>query len=34
MIRKLLIAAVLLPAVWFGTAAMHFPPIFQKMLVT
>jgi cytochrome c553 len=33
MIRKLLIAAVLLPAVWFGTAAMHFPPIFQKMFL-
>ena len=33
MIRKLLIAAVLIPAVWFGTAAMHFPPIFQKMFV-
>ena len=33
MIRKLLFAAVLLPIVWFGTAAMHFPPIFQKMFV-
>ena len=33
MIRKLLIAAVLIPAVWFGTAAMHFPPIFQKMFI-
>jgi len=33
MIRKLLLAAVLLPLVWFGTAAMHFPPIFQKMFV-
>jgi len=33
MIRKLIIAAILLPAVWFGTAAMHFPPIFQKMFV-
>ena len=33
MIRKLLITAVLLPTVWFGTAAMHFTPIFQKMFV-
>jgi len=33
MIRKLLIAAALIPTVWFGTAAMHFPPIFQKMFV-
>jgi mono/diheme cytochrome c family protein len=33
MIRKLLIAAALIPIVWFGTAAMHFPPIFQKMFV-
>jgi len=33
MIRKLVIAAVLIPAVWFGTAAMHFPPIFQKMFI-
>jgi hypothetical protein len=36
MIRKLLkflLAAALLPLVWFGTAAMHFPPIFQKMFV-
>lgn len=33
MIRKLIIAAVLIPAVWFGTAAMHFPPVFQKMFV-
>ncbi len=33
MIKKLIIAAVLIPAVWFGTAAMHFPPIFQKMFV-
>ncbi len=33
MIRKLIIAAALIPIVWFGTAAMHFPPIFQKMFV-
>jgi mono/diheme cytochrome c family protein len=33
MIRKLIVGAVLIPAVWFGTAAMHFPPIFQKMFV-
>src|SRR6266852_5002284 len=33
MIRKLLIAAALIPIVWFGTAAIHFPPIFQKMFV-
>jgi cytochrome c553 len=33
MIRKLIIAAALIPTVWFGTAAMHFPPIFQKMFV-
>ncbi len=33
MIRKLIIAAILLPIVWFGTAAMHFPPIFQKMFI-
>ena len=33
MIRKLIIAVALIPIVWFGTAAMHFPPIFQKMFV-
>ena len=33
MLRKLIIGAVLIPAVWFGTAAMHFPPIFQQMFV-
>lgn len=33
MIRKLLIGGALIPIVWFGTAAMHFPPIFQKMFV-
>lgn len=33
MIRKLIIAAALVLIVWFGTAAMHFPPIFQKMFV-
>ena len=33
MIRKLIIAAVLIPAVWFGSAAMHFPRVFQVMLM-
>src|SRR5439155_817117 len=29
----LIIAAVLLPLVWFGTAAMHFPSVFQVMFM-
>jgi mono/diheme cytochrome c family protein len=33
MIRKLIIAAVLIPLMWFGTSAMHFPPVFQTMFV-
>src|SRR2546427_9878095 len=33
MIRKLIIAAVLIPAVWFGSAVMHFPRVFQVMLM-
>jgi len=33
MIRKLIIAAVLIPVVWFGSAAMHFPRVFQVMFV-
>src|SRR6266508_4816398 len=33
MIRKLLIAALLFPLVWFGSAAMHFPRVFQVMLM-
>src|SRR5437667_9030571 len=33
MIRKLIIAAVLLPLAWFGTAAMHFPRVFQVMFM-
>src|SRR5256885_2232935 len=33
MVRKLIIAAVLIPAVWFGSAAMHFPRVFQVMLM-
>jgi mono/diheme cytochrome c family protein len=30
---KLLIGALLIPIVWFGTAAMHFPRVFQIMFV-
>src|SRR5881409_3374298 len=33
MIRKLIIAALLLPLVWFATTAMHFPPVFQVMFM-
>jgi mono/diheme cytochrome c family protein len=33
MVRKLLITAVLIPVVWFGTAAMHFPRVFQVMFM-
>jgi len=33
MIRKLLIAALLFPLVWFGSAAMHFPRVFQVMFM-
>ena len=33
MVRKLIIAAVLIPAVWLGSAAMHFPRVFQVMLM-
>jgi mono/diheme cytochrome c family protein len=33
MIRKLFIAALLFPVVWFGTAAMHFPRVFQVMFM-
>lgn len=31
MILKLIIGAVLGVVVWFASAAMHFPPVFQKM---
>jgi mono/diheme cytochrome c family protein len=33
MIRKLVIGAVLIPIAWFASAAMHFPPVFQKMFI-
>ncbi len=33
MIRKLIIAALLIPIVWLGSAAMHFPRVFQVMLM-
>src|SRR5256712_11763902 len=33
MIRKLIIAAVVIPDVWFGSAFMHFPRVFQVMLM-
>ena len=33
MIRKLIIAALLLPIVWFATTAMHFPRVFQVMFM-
>ncbi len=33
MIRKLIIAAVLIPLAWFASTAMHFPPVFQRMFV-
>ncbi len=33
MVRKLLITAVLIPVVWFGSAAMHFPRVFQVMFM-
>jgi mono/diheme cytochrome c family protein len=32
-LRKLLIGALLVPIVWFGTGAMHFPRVFQIMFV-
>ena len=33
MIRILLLGAALIPIVWFGSAAIHFPRVFQVMLV-
>jgi mono/diheme cytochrome c family protein len=33
MILKLIIGAVLGVVVWFASAAMHFPPVFQKMFL-
>src|SRR5256885_14432936 len=33
MIRKLIIAALLIPIVWLGTTAMHFPRVFQVMFM-
>src|SRR2546422_10531902 len=33
MIRNLIIAALLIPVVWLGSAAMHFPRVFQDMLM-
>jgi mono/diheme cytochrome c family protein len=33
MVRKLTIAAALIPIVWFGSGAMHFPRVFQVMFV-
>src|SRR5438132_5488007 len=33
MIRKLIIAALLIPIVWLGSAAMHFPRLLQVMLM-
>ncbi len=33
MIRKLIITAALIPIVWFGSEAIHFPRVFQVMFV-
>lgn len=33
LIRKIVIALVLAVGVWFGSGALHFPPVFQTMFV-
>ena len=33
MILKLIIGGALIPIAWYASAAMHFPPVFQKMFV-